>query len=75
MARFSDLMKHIKPVELGQHHIQNHQIMRTCKHRSQPALTIIDVTAHWITNPALAFGGTALGCAFRVGLVIRAART
>ncbi len=39
------------------------------------ALTIIDVTAHWITNPALAFGGTALGCAFRVGLVIRAART
>lgn len=37
--------------------------------------TVVDVTAEWITNPALAFGGTAVGCAVRAGQVVRRART
>lgn len=37
--------------------------------------TVADVTSDWITNPALAFGGTAIGCAVRAGQVIRRARS
>ena len=39
------------------------------------ATTVVDITSDWITNPAMAVGGTAIGCAVRAGLVIRRART
>ena len=36
-------MQEVKTIELGQHHIQDHQIVRTYKHCGEASFTIIDM--------------------------------